>query len=121
MTGDKPTRAGRLLDKARQLFEPDPASVPVWRESPEVCALADAERHLGHAVRVGNYWIGYDAIHVNPTSDGFRIIGTFASVEAAKAAIENSIAQNWTWDATGVEPRPVKKKGLMTLSASALH
>jgi len=116
-----PTRAARLLEKARQVFEPDPLSVPVWRESPDICALADAERHLGHAVRVGNYWIGYDAVHMNATNNGFRVIGTFASIAAAKAAVESSVRNDWAWDATCVEPRRQAKPKLLALRSSDLN
>jgi hypothetical protein len=62
-----------------------------WREAEDICALADSERHLGHAIRAQNHWVAYDAVHFNPTNDGFRVIGTFASVLAAKNAVESSV------------------------------
>jgi hypothetical protein len=99
-----PQRAARLLDRACEPFRRADDSPGEWRDSDAVCALSDSDRHLGHTVRVGNYWIGYDAIHLNPTHDGFRVIGTFASVAAAKEAVENSVNGAWELDAPGIEP-----------------
>jgi hypothetical protein len=90
----------RLLQKAREVFPSEDFFAPAWRDSYSICALADSERHLGHAVRVGEYWIAYDAIHFNPANDGFRIIGTFGSIEDAKEAIESSVNLSWLF-ATG--------------------
>jgi hypothetical protein len=63
---------------------------PVWRDSAEICALADEERHLGHILRVGGRWHAFDATHFNEESNGFRRLGSFASKSAAKEAVERS-------------------------------
>jgi|SRR6185312_8967142 len=79
---------------------------PAWRESAHVCALADAERHLGHAIRAGKFWIAYDAMHLHPTGDGFRVIGTFATAAAAKQAIEENVGVGeWAAACLPVEAR----------------
>ena len=85
-----------LFEKALEALQPSHGA-PEWRDSPHVCALADAERHLGHAVRVAEYWVAYDAIHFNPAGNGFRVIGTFPTIEGAKAAIVNSVSLSWLW------------------------
>jgi hypothetical protein len=61
-----------------------------WRNSDSVCALADGERHLGHAIKIGGRWHAFDATHMNPDSNGFRFLGTFASVASAREAIEKN-------------------------------
>src|SRR3954454_11821316 len=61
-----------------------------WSYSGSVCALADDERHLGHIVKVGANWHAFDATHFNEQRNGFRSLGTFASLSAAKAAVEQS-------------------------------
>ena len=61
-----------------------------WQNAPHICALSDGERHLGHVVRVGGRWHAYDAMHSNATGDGFLTLGTFAAVEAAQQAVEQS-------------------------------
>ena len=86
-----------LLELARKPFQSGPELAPVWRESPDICALSDSERHLGHAIRAGAHWIAYDAIHVNSSNGGFRVIGTFDTVAAAKEAIENTVRLGWVW------------------------
>jgi len=60
----------------------------VWRNSPEICALADGERHLGHTVRIGGRWYAFDATHFNERADGFRNLGSFASLVSAREAVE---------------------------------
>lgn len=69
----------------------NPAAAAVWYESPGVCALADAERHLGHAVRSFRGWVAYDGTHLNPEGNGFNHLGTFAELPDAKAAIEDAV------------------------------
>ena len=96
-----PARITRLLETARQPFRPRAESIPVWRESADVCALADSDRHLGHAIRVEKEWVAYDAIHFNLSNDGFRIIGTFETIAAAKHAIENAVRLSWVWTMGG--------------------
>lgn len=60
---------------------------PEWRESTSVCALADGERHLGHVLKIGGRWHAFDATHFNEESNGFRFLGSFASLNAAKDAV----------------------------------
>lgn len=91
----------RLLVKVREPFNTPEDSAPCWRESAEICALADAERHLGHAVRAGKFWIAYDGMHINSAGNGFRIIGTFVTLAAAKQAIEDNAGISWAWAAAG--------------------
>ena len=67
-----------------------PGSVLEWRTSAHICALSDGERHVGHIVRVGGRWHAYDAMHSNETGDGFRSLGTFIAVDAAKQAVEQT-------------------------------
>ena len=92
----------RLLGKALEALQPS-HDAPEWRDSPHVCALADSERHLGHAVRVAEYWVAYDAIHFNPAEDGFRVIGTFPTLDQAKAAIVSSVSLSWLWATGGTD------------------
>ena len=65
-----------------------PASA--WRNSDTVCALADEERHLGHILRIGGRWHAFDATHFNDGENGFRFLGTYASIHSAKDAVEQS-------------------------------
>ena len=90
-----------LLEKAREPFHSGPELASVWSESPDVCALSDSERHLGHAIRAGKHWVAYDAIHVNSSNEGFRVIGTFETITAAKDAIENAARLGWVWAVGG--------------------
>jgi hypothetical protein len=62
----------------------------VWRNSGSICALADGERHLGHVLKVGRQWYAFDATHFNEESNGFRTLGSFASLSAAKDAVGES-------------------------------
>jgi hypothetical protein len=66
-------------------------ATPAWRNSKTICALADGERHLGHVLKIGGRWHAFDATHFNDESNGFRSIGTFASLSAAKEAVEYSL------------------------------
>jgi hypothetical protein len=65
-----------------------------WRDSGKVCAFADAERHLGHIVRAGSYWLAYDATHLNETGTGFRLLGTLLDINCAKQAVEQVFLMN---------------------------
>jgi hypothetical protein len=65
----------------------------VWRNSSEICALADGERHLGHILQIGGRWYAFDATHFNDDLDGFRTLGSFANIHAAKQAVEASSGQ----------------------------
>jgi hypothetical protein len=66
-------------------------ATPVWRTSRTICALADGERHLGHTISIDGRWHAFDATHSNDESNGFRWLGTFASMAAAKEAVEQSL------------------------------
>ena len=59
-----------------------------WRNSNDICALADGERHLGHIVQIDGRWYAFDATHFNEDSDGFRSLQSFASMASAKEAVE---------------------------------
>ena len=87
--GFSPEAPIRALLAEEQRVEPTPGAV--WFDSARVCALADAERHLGHAVRAHNEWIAYDAIHPNDRHDGFLLVGVFESLTMAKFTIEASV------------------------------
>ena len=64
----------------------------LWRDSPSICCLVDAERHLGHVVRAGNLWLAFDATHLNESRTGFRLLGSVMDVAVAKCAVELAIA-----------------------------
>ena len=70
-----------------------PGSALEWRTSAHICALSDGERHVGHIVRVGGRWHAYDAMHSNDEGDGFRSLGTYVAVDAAKKAVEQTYRQ----------------------------
>jgi hypothetical protein len=108
-----------LLEKAREPFQSSPELAPVWSESPDVCALSDSERHLGHAIRAGRYWIAYDAIHVNSSNEGFRVIGTFETIAAAKDAIENAVRLGWVWAIGGANLEREAKTDLRDLQPNS--
>jgi hypothetical protein len=78
---------------ARALPETDKAAMhgAIWYETESVCALAGAERHLGHVVVSADGWIAYDGTHTNPAGDGFDELGSFAHVVDAKAAVEEAL------------------------------
>lgn len=62
-----------------------------WRVAPYICAFQDEERHLGHLVKADK-WHAYDATHLNAQEDGILYLGEFSDLEAAKAAVETSVA-----------------------------
>lgn len=68
------------------------AGAPLWRDGEDLCALADGDRHLGHIVNDGE-WHAFDAIHPNHASHGFRHLGTFGSMDEAKAAVERAVSE----------------------------
>src|SRR5271165_3404748 len=80
-------------------------SRPTWRSSEDVCGLADDERHLGHVVRAGE-WHAYDATKPDETQNGFRHLGSFASIAEAKRTVESSVMERAsdTWQ----ENRPLR-------------
>jgi hypothetical protein len=64
---------------------------PGWRDSNNVCALSDGDRHLGHIVLKAGQWNAFDATHLNENRSGFRYLGTFPSLNLAKTAVEASV------------------------------
>ena len=78
---------------ARALPEKDKAAIhgAIWYETANVCALASAERHLGHVVVTAQGWIAYNGTHANPAGDGFDELGSFVDVIDAKAAVEEAL------------------------------
>jgi hypothetical protein len=68
---------------------------PGWRDSRHVCALTDGERHLGHIILKAGKWVSFDATHLDDARTGFRHLGTFHSLQVAKAAVECSAVCNW--------------------------
>jgi hypothetical protein len=65
----------------------------VWQQRGDVLTLADSDRHLGHIINLG-VWHAFDAIHLNETANGFKSVGLFATIDMAKAAVEQSISQS---------------------------
>jgi hypothetical protein len=63
-------------------------SMPEWRNSASVCALADGERHYGHIVKIDGRWYAFDGTHPDPDGRGFLRLGSFASVHSAKQVVE---------------------------------
>jgi hypothetical protein len=63
---------------------------PVWHDSEHICALADEDRHLGHAVQTDR-WHAYDGTKLDAASSGFRYLGEFDTALEAKQAIEISV------------------------------
>lgn len=61
-----------------------------WQNSNSICALTDGERHLGHILKIGGRWHAFDATRLNWESTGFRSLGSFASIYAAKEAVAQS-------------------------------
>jgi hypothetical protein len=86
------THSSRATD-ARALPEADKAAMQgaIWYETESVCALATAERHLGHIAATAQGWIAYDGTHPNPAGDGFDDLGVFGDVKEAKAAVEAAL------------------------------
>jgi hypothetical protein len=79
----------------------------IWYETESVCALASAERHLGHVVVIAKRWIAYDGTHTNPAGDGFAELGSFRNVSEAKAAVE---------EALGLSRRPWERESAAALT-----
>jgi hypothetical protein len=65
-------------------------TLPEWRNSTSVCALADGERHYGHIVKIDGRWYAFDATHPDDQGTGFRRLGSYASTSSAKQAVEKS-------------------------------
>lgn len=77
----------------RALPERDKAVIhgAIWYETESVCALASAERHLGHIVMTAHGWMAYDGTHTNLDGDGFDQLGIFEDVVDAQAAVEKAL------------------------------
>jgi len=69
-------------------MDPILMTTQAWRDSDHICALSDGERHIGHVVKIGGRWHAFDATHSNEAGDGFRPLGTFTALNAAKQAVE---------------------------------
>jgi hypothetical protein len=67
------------------------SATAIWYESASVCALADSERYLGHAVRTEQGWNAFDGTHLNPSGTGFGELGNYGDLAGAKAAIEAAV------------------------------
>lgn len=80
----------RLSSELIEVPETDLFQAPLWSDSPSGCSLVDAERHLGHIINAGEYWIAFDATHLNGTRTGFAVLGTFPEIGSAKRAVEES-------------------------------
>ena len=63
-----------------------------WRNTSRICAYADGERHLGHAVRAAKGWLAFDATHASPSGNTFLSLGYFPSVLAARHAVQSAIS-----------------------------
>lgn len=61
-----------------------------WQDSDLVCALATAERHLGHLIKRGR-WYAYDATRRDEASRGFRCLGSFSDLVSAKQIVELAV------------------------------
>jgi hypothetical protein len=59
-----------------------------WRDSTNVCAFSDHERHLGHIVRACEGWLAFDATHANEQGSWFRLLGYFPAITMAKEAVQ---------------------------------
>ncbi len=65
-----------------------PSAAAVWWNSEEVCVLADAERHLGHAIQFHGKWYAFDATHRNTEGTDFAFVGAFGGCDAARRNVE---------------------------------
>ena len=83
----------RMTDTPAEITGTDPkvTVMPTWYIGIDVCALADSERHMGHAILVEGYWRAYDAVHPNASHNGFLALGSFRNIAGALDAIENSV------------------------------
>jgi len=75
---------------------------PEWRNSASVCALADGERHYGHIVKIDGRWHAFDATHSDDQGTGFRCLGVYINLRAAKEAVERSSCESSLSMAAGV-------------------
>ncbi len=84
---EQPLRSSSELIEAPATELP---AAPRWSDSPSICSLTDTERHLGHIVNAGRYWIAFDATRFNGAHSGFAPLGTFPEIASAKRAVEQS-------------------------------
>jgi hypothetical protein len=61
-----------------------------WWNSPEVCVLADGERHLGHAIQFHRKWYAFDATRRNVEGTDFAFVGAFGNSDAARRNVEQT-------------------------------
>ena len=73
------------------IHQSDRSVEATWRESKNVCALADEHRHLGHAIRAGG-WVAFNGTRLNAEQSGFLCLGRFETLMQAKEAVEISLA-----------------------------
>lgn len=52
--------------------------------------MADTHRHLGHVIKKKR-WHAYDATHSDEASKGFKYLGVFVDLAAAKQAVELAV------------------------------
>jgi len=74
-----------------------------WKSTPDVLAVCDSHRHLGHAFRFDD-WHAFDATKLNDTANGFCYLGSFKTIDEARLAIGESLKQ----------PVPAKALRVMT-------
>jgi hypothetical protein len=79
-----------------------PSETASWRDSRDVCALSDSDRHLGHIVRAGDGWLAVDATHVNDQGTAFRPLGFFPTLAEAKEAVRAATRREATATARAV-------------------
>jgi hypothetical protein len=65
-------------------------TIPEWKNSATICALADGERHYGHIVKIDGRWYAFDATRSDREGTRFLRLGSYASVRSAKQAVERS-------------------------------
>jgi hypothetical protein len=61
-----------------------------WRNAKYIYALADSDRHLGHVIKTDK-WHAYDATHSDEAVKGFKYLGRFVDLAAAKQAVESAV------------------------------
>ncbi len=61
-----------------------------WLDSELVCALADSDRHLGHLIKK-EHWYAYDGTRPEEGSRGFKCLGAFPDLAAAKQMVELAV------------------------------
>jgi len=82
---------------SRRLEHGAAGQAAVWYDSSNICALADTDRHLGHAVNTPEGWVAFDSTRPNRNNDGFLMVGCFLNATTAKFAIELSVGITGAW------------------------